>query len=768
MRYVALRPGKVWAKESLMEKKSIIPNLLVAASNLAALGRKRSQLALHDHVKRLAGTDTELWQIIFDVSRSGGNEDMMRQAYPHLKDCPAALPSSSDALKPSPQLEEGASSSSPDELDRIDLLTLPTKEQVRRIVGVTPGSTIVITAATEYITAENKDRALLLINGLDKDGEPVSVPCGRLAKSERLKSHFKYLPDTGGKVQDLHRFKVPEGISALCIEPRAFNHKSEAPQVVLRQLVVRKHNDTKRVASFSPPSREAADISILGWPDHPPNGKPYVMGIMDEFTAGCFGQELNLIQPRPDNWYALAEKYPPIMFFVESAWKGNSGSWQFRVADYSNKPGQEVAHICEYARQKGIPTLFLNKEDPVHHEKFMCSARLVDHIFTTDANMAPSYVARTGNQNVHALPFAAQPALHKPAPLEGRIPRSCFAGSWYGNRHAERGHAMGWLLQAANRHGLDIFDRNFGTGNFPFPDEFGDGIRGSLPYSELCAEYRHYRVFLNVNSVTDSPTMFSRRVFELMACGTPQVSTWARGIEELFESDAVWLVRNEAEAEEAIQTLLSDAVEWRRRSLAGIREVFARHTYAHRLNEIFQHMGLDQHIPTDPRILLLATATDARELATLNSVAETQSYRNFRFGLICPGDLTSTAGTLNRNITLLSQAEATNWTAAQTEAVTLAGWMSADYGYGPHYLRDLVNASLYAPEAAGWAKALDRDRFSVGEPAQRGGVLWSTAAFQAQPLHSDPHETLLMPDLYLADSDQFHASSVLHDGIREG
>ena len=342
---------------------------------------------------------------------------------------------------------------------------------------------------------------------------------------------------------------------------------------------------------FAPPSAQAAEISILGWPEYPPNGKPYVIGIMDEFTTGCFEQDLNLIQPRPDNWYALAEEYQPAFFFIESAWKGNYGSWQYRVAHYDHKPGPEVAHICQYARQKGIPTLFWNKEDPVHHEKFMCSAGLADHIFTTDANMKDSYRAKTGNRNVHALPFAAQPALHKPAPLAGRKPRACFAGSWYGNRHAERGEAMRWLLQVANQHGLDIYDRNHGTGIFPFPEEYKAGIKGSLPYKELCEEYGRYRIFLNVNSVTDSPTMFSRRVFELMACGTPVVSTYAKGIENLFESDAVWLVNSREEADEAIRTLMNDDTEWRRRSLAGIREVFARHTYAHRLNDIFDRLA---------------------------------------------------------------------------------------------------------------------------------------------------------------------------------
>lgn len=506
---------------------------------------------------------------------------------------------------------------------------------------------------------------------------------------------------------------------------------------------------------FTPPSSAAQEISILGWPEYPTNDKPFVIGIMDEFTTGCFEQDVNLILPRPDNWYALSEKYKPALFFIESAWKGNYGSWQYRVADYANKPGQEVAHICHYAREKGIPTLFWNKEDPVHHQKFMCSAKLVDYIFTTDANMKASYKAKIGNPNVYALPFAAQPALHKPAPLTGRKSRSCFAGSWYGNRHAERGEAMGWLLQAANQHGLDIYDRNYGTDIFPFPEEYQAGIKGSLPYKALCDEYSRYRVFLNVNSVTDSPTMFSRRVFELMACGTPVISTYAKGIESLFESEAIWMVNSQEEANEAIHILLTDDAEWRRRSLAGIREVFAHHTYAHRLNDIFNRLGIQQCLPTDPAIALVAEAKSGVELEALDRFAREQRYSSFRLGIASMPNIATIASSLSERIVLLEPGQEATWVAEQQTERPIAGWITPHSQYGEHYLRDLANATLYEPQAAGWAKSPDQDRFSFGGSALVEGTLWKTHVFLEQILNFQPDELLTRSDLYLADSDQF-------------
>lgn len=518
--------------------------------------------------------------------------------------------------------------------------------------------------------------------------------------------------------------------------------------------------DLQRVASdqqavFTPPSEKAAEISILGWPDYPPNGKPYVMGVMDEFTSGCFGEELNLIQPRPDNWFALAEKYRPELIFIESAWKGNNGSWQYRVGDYANKPGQEVAQLCQYAKQKGIPTVFWNKEDPVHHEKFMCSAKLVDYIFTTDADMKASYQAKTGNSNIHALPFAAEPALHKPAPLDGRKPLTCFAGSWYGNRHAERGEAMRWLLQAAKKHGLEIYDRNHGTGAFPFPDEYQTGIKGSLPYKDLCAEYSRYRVFLNVNSVTDSPTMFSRRVFELMACGTPVVSTYAKGIEHLFESDAVWMVKSEQEAEEAIRTLMTNDSEWRRRSLAGIREVFSKHTYAERLNEIFARIGSATRIEVDPSIHLVGRAESKEDLEAFIQFAEDQQYSSFKIGVECPSGLMANASSVPAGIELIKSGGLDQWLVEPARDYTLAGWISATHSYGTYYLQDLANATKYEPEATVWGKSIDRDRFALGGLTEQSACLWKADEFLKRGVNENPLDALESAELYLADTDQF-------------
>ncbi|WP_057757883.1 glycosyltransferase [Psychrobacter sp. P11G3] len=627
---------------------------------------------------------------------------------------------------------------------------------------VKAGQLLVIKVASQYSNMKEiiDRKAVLLINSYDEYGQKVDVACGKMAKSEALKAYFKYLPSTNDNIIELHTFIVPDGVSQIHLGLSAFNIVAEQ-QIFVKNLSIETKSNNSQATKFLTPSIQAAEISMLGWPEIPINDKPCIIGIMDEFTTGCFEQDVNLIQPRPDNWFALAEKYKPVLFFIESAWQGNYGSWQYRVGKYANKPGHEIDHICQYARDKGIPTLFWNKEDPVHHEKFMCSAKLVDHIYTTDANMKTSYTAKTGNVNVHPLPFAAQPALHKPAVLSGRKPRACFAGSWYGNRHAERGQAMSWLLKAAHNYGLDIYDRNYDNGTFPFPEEYQAGIKGSLPYKELCEEYNRYRIFLNVNSVTDSPTMFSRRVFELMASGTPIVSTYAKGIEALFDSDAVWLVNSQEEADVAIQTLMTDDVEWRRRSLAGIREVFSKHTYAHRLNSIFSDMNLESHIEVDPNTVLFAKANNLIEMNLLKEFAKNQSYQKFFLIIEYAQSEIMIEEKLAENIILINPDASKAWTINNQDSYSIAGWITPHNYYGEHYLRDLINASIYEPNAKGWAKALGEDIFGYGAPALLSGSLWKKDEFISIYIDLHADDTITVTKLYLADSEEFKENTSL-------
>ncbi|MFH2005530.1 MAG: glycosyltransferase [bacterium] len=466
-----------------------------------------------------------------------------------------------------------------------------------------------------------------------------------------------------------------------------------------------------------------------------------VCAVLDEFSATCFRPECSLVQPRPDNWESVAAYEHPRLLFVESAWKGNEGAWQYRVARYASPPGQELADMVERFRREGLPTVFWNKEDPVHFDQFVDAARRFDVIFTSDENQVAHYRSVAGHDRVEAMGFAAQPRIHNPiARSEPRNHRACFAGSYYANRFGERREEMVMLLDAAAPFGLDIYDRNHGlTGpgaeDFRFPTRFDPYIRGRLTYSETLHAYKRYRVFLNVNSVIDSPTMFSRRVFELLACGTPVVSTRSRGIEETLGSDAVWLVRDGREAAEALEALLRDDSEWLRRSLAGIRRVFAQHTYHKRFQQVLRLADVPVEPRPDPVVLFFARVGDGAELRRVQSQFERQTYTRAHLAILCAREL---AGQVKRGdcihaVTGDSEEAALQLTDLLTETgAGLVGLLTGFCVYGRHYAEDLVWAHTYSGAPVVGKALSDESWYRYHQKVHPAGCLVDLDALRSQ------------------------------------
>jgi len=324
------------------------------------------------------------------------------------------------------------------------------------------------------------------------------------------------------------------------------------------------------------------------------------------------------------------ESQRPEVLFVESAWHGNDDAWQYRVASYASPPDRtSLPEMLRWCRKNGVPTVFWNKEDPVHFARFIEAARRFDAVLTTDVDCVPRYQRSVGHDHVFAMPFAAQPHLHHPTREEARLDKACFAGSFYADRHDARRIDMEAILEPALDFPFDIFDRNFGAvgaaaEKTAFPEHFRKAIRGRLEYGDMVRAYKRYRVFLNVNSVKDSPTMFSRRVFELLACGTPVISSYSRGIVELLGEDAVPIAQTAAETRVHLERLLGDEEAWGRLSALGLCRVHAQHTYQDRLASVWGVLGLP--IPDawraarDPAITVIARAVDD---GTLDALAVT-------------------------------------------------------------------------------------------------------------------------------------------------
>jgi hypothetical protein len=143
-----------------------------------------------------------------------------------------------------------------------------------------------------------------------------------------------------------------------------------------------------------------------------------------------------------------------------------------------------------------------------------------------------------------------------------------------------------------------------GYENDLFPEPFRKFIRGRLEYNDMLRAYHRYRFFLNTNSVVDSGTMFSRRVFELLACGTPVITTPSVGIKRFF-GDLVPEIVNVDSGRKLMDRLIADQAHYNRIQALGVREVLSKHTYAIRLGEICRRAGLPWQ-PEEKRVAVFA------------------------------------------------------------------------------------------------------------------------------------------------------------------
>ncbi|GAG32828.1 unnamed protein product, partial [marine sediment metagenome] len=156
---------------------------------------------------------------------------------------------------------------------------------------------------------------------------------------------------------------------------------------------------------------------------------------------------------------------------------------------------------------------------------------------------------------------------------------------------------MEYVLKPALEYDVDIFDRNYSVNDaqFRFPEEYQPHIIGELRYEEMVFAYKMYKLFLNTNIVQESPTMFARRIPEILASGTCVLSSYAKGIENLIGTDIVKMTSSPEEIRLCLKELLDNKELRDRLAHLGLRKVMKEHTYEKRLDYILQTVGIGQN-----------------------------------------------------------------------------------------------------------------------------------------------------------------------------
>jgi len=241
--------------------------------------------------------------------------------------------------------------------------------------------------------------------------------------------------------------------------------------------------------------------------------------------------------------------------------------------------------VLEHLRGRGITTANWWLNDPFQFER---AARILpgyDFAFTNARFSVDAYAAR-GIRNVHFLPTACEPSVHRPAPDRAPTCDISFAGDW----SAMREQIVGALVA----NGVDV--RIFG----PWRRKLADGspLRARLEHGFFSPQ-RMAEIFAACKATLNIHTWRGRfdyglnpRVFEAAACGVPQLVDHKRELDELFdeaERAALLVYRSD---EELLQ-------QCRRKDLAGLRSgavaasasIRERHSYLARVRELLRVCG---------------------------------------------------------------------------------------------------------------------------------------------------------------------------------
>ncbi len=360
--------------------------------------------------------------------------------------------------------------------------------------------------------------------------------------------------------------------------------------------------------------------------------------ISDELTYKNFSHVCNVYPLTPNNWKMIFNQNEIDLFLCESAWNGceaHRQCWRGRI--YKNhkvkfETRKVLFEILKHCENNDIPTAFWNKEDPTFFEStksdFVDTALKFQHIFTTEQSCVQHYKAK-GHTNVDVMMFGFSPQLYNPLqPVEKKEKQAVFAGSWFAEE-AQRCTDMESLFQKIlnEKIPLVIYDRHSESrkSNRHYPDKYLPYVQGALPQEKLGAVIKKSQFAINVNTATETQTMFARRVYELMASNVYIISNRSSAMERQL---AGRYCTPEDVIPSDVKAICRENVDY----------VFQNHTNEFRLKKMFLTIGY----PLKQEKITIAVCTpanketevfvsDAIDVDIVNDLSEVDSQKHQYF-----------------------------------------------------------------------------------------------------------------------------------------
>ena len=343
------------------------------------------------------------------------------------------------------------------------------------------------------------------------------------------------------------------------------------------------------LASIIEQAQEVEYEQLLHWQEKIPcsNGSRYYkkndirIGIVtDEIEYLAIQDTADFRELSPNNWMSVEQETD--MFLFVSCWKGLHNDWR-GISSSESENRKLLYRIIEHYKTSGKPTVFYSIEDPPNYDKYIEVAKRCDYIFTTCNEIKDKY-SKDCNNSVYVLPFGINPTVHNPIGLkkEEKKKMAFMAGSWmekYPKRCTDARMLFDGVLESTVP--LVIADRNYDLTDkqYAYPEKYKQYIIPGIDHRVLQNVHKLFDYGLNLNSVTDSFTMYANRCPELLALGAIEISNYSVGV-----NDRLPLVHTVVDSKE-VSLILNNSDEENRYAyqINGVRSVMTGETTFERM-----------------------------------------------------------------------------------------------------------------------------------------------------------------------------------------
>jgi spore maturation protein CgeB len=214
------------------------------------------------------------------------------------------------------------------------------------------------------------------------------------------------------------------------------------------------------------------------------------------------------------------------------------------------------------------------------------------------------YLDRGWARRVWVWHEAADTTVFRPLPEIPRRHDLVWVGNWGDGERSEE--LRRFLLAPVARLGLDASVHGVRYPSHALAQLASCGIayRGWLPNHTVPQVFARHRVTVHVPRrpyVRSLPGIPTIRVFEALACGIPLVTTPWPDIEGLFGDDCFLVARDTAAMARRLRAVLEDADLARSLAARGLAVIRARHSCAHRVDELLAIHGAITKGPAELR-----------------------------------------------------------------------------------------------------------------------------------------------------------------------